>query len=243
MRLKALNSHIDTKYGFSDTLEYDDETFHGHQRGIAVCIMEGDRIHRNYMVPMDPLADKDELLRELLADKKIKLLEEDAPFMNDKTGEIIFMKVYYLPYANIDHTVFKPTINFDRVDGSQPEYEYNVQAEVLLVKGGANRYFTADGHAKGVSMMGFVREFLSNPDLMKEVGFTYVSAEEEDEEDAKEGWYIDMYNQANCVGRRYVGKNVDEILDYASSIRLIGLETFDDCNGMEDVTPDESEGR
>lgn len=226
MKLKSLNQ-LDIKYGFAPMLEYEDATFHGHQRGIAVGILNQDgSIYRNLMVPMDPLCDKDELFKELLNDKNVKLLEEEVPFITQEQ-EINVRKIYYLPYANIEHSVFKPTVNYDNMDCKSTN-SYHVQIEVLLCKKGLNRYFIIDVESSGETMLSTVRNFLMDKEAMEGVGFTYISHKETDEEETEEGWFIDMYNEANNAGRMYMGKMPDDILSYASSIRLIGIETFSD---------------
>lgn len=229
MILKSLNN-LDQKYGFANALEYEDESYHGHQRGIAVCIMNQDgSFYRNMIVPLDLNADKDELTRELLKDKKVKLLVDDMGFLDEVTGLPIKRTVYYLPYAVINHSCFKPTINYDGVDDDSNN-QHQLTIEVLLCSKCVNRYFTIETTTVYDGPIQILESFLHDTDAMKEKGFEYIDDEEAEKQGTKKGWYIDMYNEAGPVGLVYVGDTIPEILSKVNSLRIIDINTISSSN-------------
>ena len=235
MKLKSLNK-LDPKYGFPDTVWFDDENYHGHQRGIALCIKEEDtgEIYRNYIKPLDGNADADELAKELINDKNIKLLVDEETYFNEGEGKLSKRILYQLPYANIDSSAFKTTVNFDGAD-DDPDHNHKMTIEVLFVINGLNRYIEIVTETTDEGPVQAAINYLKNPDNLVDIGFERV----EDDDEIEDGWYLEVYNEANKEGSAFMGATPEDILLYINSIRLIGIETFAAKGESDETKPEE----
>lgn len=222
MRLKSLNK-LDPKYGFCDALGYDMPDYHGHQKGIALCIKDKatGKIYRNYMRPLDGNANADELVEEILNNKNIKLLVDEEKYFDPATGGLGTRELYLLPYANLDSTAFKTSVNYDGAD-KDPKNIHKMTIEVLFVINGLNRYIEITTERNDAGPVQAALDYLKDPDNLTDIGFEWI----EGTENNQEGWYIDVYNEANKEGMAFMGTTPEDFLTYINSIRLTGIETF-----------------
>ena len=115
MILKSINKNLD-KFGFPETLEYNNDKFHGHQKGVAIGVKDNktNKFVENFL--SESLGDdstRDFLLNDLVQDPEILLVEDNITQMvND---ELVPRTVYYIPYFVENHSCLQPTINFNNI--------------------------------------------------------------------------------------------------------------------------------
>lgn len=229
MKLKSLNN-LDPKFGFPNEMGYENENFHGHQIGVAVCIenMDGS-IFKNML--KEGTKNADDVLKELLS-SGAKFIEEDITQMDDENN-LHRRKIVYLPYAAIESSCFQPTINFDCVDDAVNTH-HHVKIEVLFVADQLNRYVIVETDTQNVSMLELVNDTFNDDESLEELGFKHLT-----DCDDGEGWYLDMYNEAGAKFDVNLGLTGDQILTNVNSVRLISIETFMEENRKEEQKDEE----
>lgn len=178
MNLHILNEAL-TKYGFSKELKYVDDKFHGHQRGVAICLANLDAtigqpiIYENYLPEALHDKSKNENLLEILNDPAIVKLYQRIT--QEEKGQLVCRTLVYVPYYVMDHTCFAPTINFDNVDpdldGSYDLYKADI--ELLFVCDGTNRYCTLHGLLKNVSIWDAIEGAFEHRELLESMGCVF----------------------------------------------------------------------
>jgi hypothetical protein len=224
MKLRALSQKI-TQYGYPLETELDRKGFHGHQIGMCIGIRDAatNKVKQNY-IPND---DFNIQFDKMLEDKELLLLQDTITQMEN--NELKRRHIYYIPYYVVEHSAYKPTINFEQIS-----YACNVintvQIEVLFVDNDYNRYVTFELNTKGghmsrsLSLLEFIEDLEKFIEDKVSIGedFKYVPAgdSEYDEGDIM----LDMYDKAgNRVEIAF--SNAREFLKLVSSVRIINLET------------------
>lgn len=209
--------------------EYDNAKFNGHQVGVAICIQDKQtgKIECN-MLP-STLGDertRDLLLSELLYDKSILLIENSITQLDEKKINLIPKTVYYLPYYVVDHSAFKPTVNFDNVSMAC-NVSYDLKVEVLFVEDGYNRYLTIPLKTRNVSIMELVYSLFdddcSEKEELEEIGIKW----HEDIEDGCDGYVLDFYNEAGERNNLFFD-SLEQLRDAIVSMRLIDIVCYID---------------
>lgn len=224
MRLIPLNKEIDIlqECGYTSPLDYDDKLFHGHQKGVAICLINKETgvVEENML--RKNLPNKDELLKMILESKAIIKVADEITQMEN--GKLVKKTLIFLPYAVAGHSVFKNTVNFDNISGAT-NVEYELDIEVLFVHENLNRYMTFKMCTTNVSMMdGIYSIFEDDEELKKELidqGCRIAGAEDEtgDEDDI----VVDFYDEA---GNRYEYgfPSGERLRDTIASVRIIDLK-------------------
>lgn len=224
MKLRALSKKV-TEYGYPLETGLDRKGFNGHQIGMCIGIRDAqtNEVKQNF-IPDDDFNIK---FDKMLEDKELLLLEDSIPQLED--GELKKRHVYYIPYYVVDHSAYKPTINFDQIS-----YACNVantiQIEVLFVEDGYNRYVTFEVHTEGsnlgrsLSLMEFIEDLEMEIEEKTSRGEDFRCASSEDEEFEEGETILDMYDRAgNKLDIGY--DSITHFLNMVSSIRIIGLDT------------------
>lgn len=219
MKLIALNKNTE-KYGYQQELEYGDDSFNGHQIGVAVCVQNEltQEIEFNYL--SEKLGDKetrDFALGELLREKKCVFISETFSQF-DENGELVPKSIYYLPYYVAGHSRFEPTITYENVNDN-PNKTYDIQVELIFSKDGLFRYFTMPIKTKNVSVMDCVYDtfgFSTDPVALEDIGIKW----QDGTEDTEAGYVLDFYNEA---GKRYdlIFSCTEDLRDAIVSMRVI----------------------
>lgn len=214
MKLKSMNKNLD-KFGFPESLDYSDEKFHGHQKGIAIGVKDNktNKFIKNFLskeLGDDPT--RDFLLNDLVQDPEILLIEDNITQLEN--NELVPRTIYFLPYFVEDHSCLKPTVNFDNISGAC-NVSYKAQVELLFATSdGLNRYMVVDFNTANVPIFELVNDIFDEevPDIMYEY---------DGEEGA--GYYLDFYDEA---GQSYpvCMQSMEQFRDLLVSFRLIGLE-------------------
>lgn len=226
MKLKSLNKNI-KKYGFHEEIEYTNATFNGHQLGIAICIknQKTGEIEQNFL--SQELGDdkiRDSLLKELLADKSILLMENNITQFNESKTEIVPKTIYYLPYYVDGHSVMQPTVNYENVSKTN-NTSYDIKVEVLFVEDELNRYITIPIKTKNTSIMNLVYDLFGNYDdeFLETLGIKW----QDEDENIDVGYVLDFYNQ---VGEKYnlIFEDIEDLRNAIVSMRLIDIKSHID---------------
>lgn len=223
MKLFPLNrdNTILEECGYSDVLEFKDDKFHGHQKGVAICIInkqtgvvEDNMLHKE-------LQNRDELLQKILESKDIiKVVDDITQFQN---GKLIKKQIFFLPYIVSGHSVFKETVNYDNVSGAT-NVKYALDVEILFVHEHLNRYITVNIGTTNVSIMDAVYGMFEDDELLQlefpNYGFWYNHTESEE---YGKGWVVDFYDEA---GNRYeyAFEDGERLRDTIASVRLIEIK-------------------
>ena len=225
MRLRALSQKV-TQYGYPLETGLDRKGFNGHQIGMCIGIRDAktNKVKQNF-IPND---DFNIQFDKMLGDKELLLLQDTITHFED--NEFKKRYVYYIPYYIVDHSAYKPTINFDQIS-----YEHNavniVKIEVLFVENGYNRYVTFDFKTEdndcgcSLSLMDFITGLKDEIEEKASRGedFKYASKSDKDHEYNKDDILLDMYDKAgNKIIIDY--SNPSGFLNLISSIRIIDLE-------------------
>ena len=224
MILKSLNK-LDPKFGFPNEVQYEDPSFHGHQKGMCIALKNliTGKIESNYL--SKTIENRDELLNELLSTEGILLVESRITQLDPDTMDLVPKMLYYLPYAVIEHSIFKPTLNDVNVTIGSNDTFNRFDVEILFVKDNLNRYITVTFEKRYASM------FESVDEIFKDVFFTNHFDEDHElykagirwqdkTEESKAGYYLDFYNEAGesfLLGFTHIADFKDAI----ASIRLI----------------------
>lgn len=230
MILKSLNK-LDPKFGYPDEVEYKNPSFHGHQKGMCIALKNllTDEIEQNFLSLS--LEGRDSLLEELLSkDNNILLIEERITQL-DNENRLVPKMLYYLPYAVLFHSAFRPTVNDVTVDTNNVN---QFEVEILFVKDGLNRYITVSFESTdsmfksvhrlfeairtdAVNVCGKEYQFNKNHPLYK-AGIRY----KEKSEECEAGYYLDFYNE---VGKDFLLGFTDlrDLRDIINSVRLLSL--------------------
>jgi hypothetical protein len=224
MKLRALSQKV-TEYGYPLETGLDKKGFNGHQIGMCLGIRDAETnaVKQNY-IPDDEFNIK---FDKMLEDKELLLLQDYITQFED--GELKKRFIYYLPYYVVDHSAYKPTINFEQIS-----YACNVtntvQIEVLFVEDDYNRYVTFEMNTSGsfgghsLSLMDFISGLEDEIEEKTSKGEDFKCASDEDPEYNEGDIILDMYDKAgNKISVGY--PNPNGFLDLVSSIRIIGLET------------------
>ena len=89
MILKSINKNLD-KFGFPETLEYNNDKFHGHQKGVAIGVKDNktNKFVENFLSKsLGDDSTRDFLLNDLVQDPEILLVEDNITF--DKLWRIL----------------------------------------------------------------------------------------------------------------------------------------------------------
>ena len=234
MILKSLN-HLDPKFGFPNEVQYENPSFHGHQKGMCLGIrnLQTNAIEVNYL--SSTLENRDELLEELLSLDNILLVEDTITQFDEDEKNLIPKVVYYLPYAVMDHSIFKPTLNDVNIETESCNVTNRFEVEVLFVKEGLNRYITIPFTTRNVSMFEavqgafdgvFFSDHFDDGHELYHAGVRWL----EESEDREEGFYLDFYNEAGQ--EFYLGfSDIASLRDTIASVRLLSHVLIIDKEG------------
>ena len=100
MKLQAMNKKI-TNYGYDYEIEYGNPDFHGHVKGVELCVVDPKTgfVTENHL-PNSIKENRDEVLNEILNDDSIiKVINQalTAPEDGSLTPEDIYMLPYIKP--------------------------------------------------------------------------------------------------------------------------------------------------
>lgn len=233
MKLRALNANTE-RFGYAQTLEYNNPRFNGHQLGVALCVINNETktIEENHL--SETLGDKetrDFLLGELLHEKKAILMEEMIMQL-DENNNLVPKTIYYLPYFVEEHSRFKPTVLNDNIGGAC-NVRYDVQVELIFVTEELCRYFTVPFKTRNIPVMGLVNDLFEDEEALRDLGIKWENHTEDDEP----GYVLDFYNEA---GRRFnlSFSSLEKLKDTLVSVRAISIQCHIDG---EDEDGNESE--
>ena len=150
--LKSVNK-LDVKYGFPEYLEYKDDEWNGHIKGVAIASSNEDGTELENYLSSSIKEDKNTLLEEILYNKDIQLVSRFEPQLDKHTGIIKRKKVFYLPYIVPDHSIWKPSINFMHIS---EEEAMEVTVELLFSIDGFNRYATVSFDTRNNTIFGYI---------------------------------------------------------------------------------------
>lgn len=226
MKLKSLNNNGLSKYGFIPEMEYDNPKFNGHQIGVAVGIIDNDssNIVKNYL--NKSLGDdetRNNLLLEFINDSSIIKIENAINQFNDN-NELVRRTIYYMPYYVVDHSLYKPTVNFDNVTHAS-NVTYKLTVELLFVYDNLNRYVTVDFLTRNVPMLELVNDLFEEDSINENIPQIILGSV-----DDEKGFVLDFYDEAGerfdiCMG------HMSDYRDTLASVRLIDIShTIDNIN-------------
>lgn len=227
MQLIAVNKDC-KKYGFPETLKLDDDTFKGHQIGVAVCVYDCDnkKIINSFMNKETDSEDSDEksiaLCQQLINDKNMTLIKHSCMQFNEDIGKFVPHVIYYMPYQVVNHSINLPTVNYETIDNCI-NTTHELLVEILFVcpdEDGICRYLTVPFKSHNVSIMSLVEEMLSDLSEYPDI-FPYL----EETDEYGEGYGLDFYDR---TGHKFTitFKDGDELRDCVNSIRLIDIKTI-----------------
>ena len=240
MKLIALNKGLD-KYGYADEMEWSQEGFNGHQKGIAIGevkrvdfkedLCEGDII-KNYLPSSD--ADKAKHLIEIIKDDSIVLVGINGTDYDKRSGSLIPTETLYLPYGIEGHSVYEPSVNFYNVNIG-PEEINDIEIELCFVIDGLNHYIVIERHTSTSSIFGTVMEFLDDVEFAQENNFTgddFLSIIEDigaypsaDTDISNKAYYMDFYDEAGNTFRIDLTHPHNRLRNALVSMRLINIVT------------------
>lgn len=223
MKLRALSQKVE-KYGYPLETGLDRKGFNGHQIGMCIGIRDAETnaVKQNFIFNDDFNIKFDSMLE----DKELLLLQDSFTQMED--GELKKRYIYYLPYYVVDHSAYKPTINFDQISYAC-NVSNTVQIEVLFVEDNYNRYVTFEMKTSGslsgrsLSLMDFISGLEDEIEEKMSRGEDFKCASNEDTEYTEGDILLDMYDKA---GNKVIIDCAEPsgFLDMVSSIRIIGLD-------------------
>lgn len=234
MKLIPLNKEIPIidECGYGDILEFNNDKFHGHQKGVAICIINKQTgvVEQNML--REKLKDRDKLLKMILESKTIIKVVDEITQLED--GKLVPKQIFYLPYMVDGHSAFKGTVNWDNVSGAT-NVSYELDIEILFVHEHLNRYITVHASTVNVSIMDIIYGMFEEDDFLeKELPLHGIEWREPGGEDGLEGYVVDFYDEA---GNRYEYgfPNGERLRDTIASVRLIGIEMEIEGNESETV--------
>lgn len=220
MRVVSLNKNVE-KYGFLQEMEYTNDNFHGHQVTLCIGIKNLDGTWNTVFTKGKTEEERINIADNMMNDKSLIILEDlISEVEND---EIVAKTIYYLPYYIADHSVYKPTVNFNQIP-FLPRVRNKVKIEVLFVKDDwCNRYVTFETTTI-LSLIDFIKRLESTIMIYaknKENGFFIAP---EDTANYRQGSIVlDFYNKAG--EKILIGGNARAFLDMISSIRIIDIDS------------------
>ena len=225
MKLIPVNKDVELiqEIGFDGVLEYNNECFRGHQKGVVICLINKETgvVEENHLK-----SESEEVLKKILESKEIIKIVEDITQLDEDAGKLVPKQLFYLPYIVSGHSAYKPTINYRNISGAI-NVDYTLEIEVLLVHNGLSRYITLKVYTTNTSIMDSVRLAFDglNDDVeeFKENGFFY---QKEEDEEGNIGLCVDFYDEAgNRYNQYYSGMYPgDQLWDDIVSVRLIGFK-------------------
>lgn len=223
MKLYPVNKDIPilNECGYGEVLDYNNENFHGHQKGVAICLINKETgVVEDNMLRQN-LKDRDKKLQMILESKTIiKVVDEITQFVD---GKLTPKQIFYLPYYVEDHSVFKNTVNWDNVSGAM-NVVYELDIEVLFVHENLNRYITLHETTVNVSIMDSIYGLFEEDDaLKKELELQGIRYQEEPDEETDGGYVVDFYDEAGNV-YHYGFPTGERLRDTIASVRLIGIK-------------------
>ena len=230
MKLQAINKNTE-KYGFPQTMEYNNPRFNGHQIGVVICLQNNEtkEIEKNYL--SESLGDEETrnfLLGELLRENKAVFIENIiTQYENNK---LVPKTLYYMPYFVEEHSRFKPTVLNENISGACNVW-YDVEVELLFVDEELCRYLTVPFKTRNVPVFGLVNDLFDDEEALENVGIKWGYSTDDNEE----GYVLDFYNEA---GERFnlSYPNPERLKDAIVSMRAIRIECHidgEDENGNE----------
>lgn len=223
MKLQAPNDTV-AKYGYPLVMEYDNKDFHGTVKGVSIGILDKEtgEVVENY-VSGGTDEEKAKKLADMLADKDMLLIEDHISQLVN--GELRTRLMYMIPYACIEHSIYKPGVIFENISGAT-NVVYDAAIEILLVDrdGELNRYLNITEQVVNLPVFDIVNGFIEDDhdqQELRELGFKY---SEHDTEDGGPGWYLDFYDKGGSQYNVYIGRNFDSIRYFIVAFRLTGLE-------------------
>lgn len=238
MQLVSVNKNCE-KYGFPETLELSDENFKGHQVGVAVCMYDcnnekiinyftnketDDENHQSEQHHWTDSSGLISLYQQLINDESMTLTKHSCTQVDENTGKLVPRIIYYMPYQVADHSMHRPTVNYETVDNCI-NTTHELLVEILFVcpdDEGICRYLTVPFKSHNVGILSLVDTMLENLD---EYPDTFPYLEETDE--YGEGYGLDFYDR---TGQKFTitFKDGDELRNCINSIRLIDIKTIID---------------
>lgn len=224
MKLRLLTEKA-IQYGFYPEIKLDNENFKGHQLGLCIGVRDA----KTNAVKQNNIPDDEFNIKfdKMLEDKELLLLQEAVVTKDNINGY-----AYYLPYYVVDHSVYKPTINFDEISHSFG-YANKVQIEVLFVDAPYNRYVVFEYETSEFCGHSFtLYDFINGLDeRIKEMALDCQEFRCSDIEDPEHittdpgEIIIDMYDKIG--GKTDIAySDVESILYNISSVRIIGLDIY-----------------
>ena len=223
MKLRALSQKV-IEYGYPLETGFERKGFNGHQIGMCIGIRDAETnaVKQNY-IPND---DFNIQFNKMLEDKELLLLQDTITQMED--NDLKKRYVYYVPYYVVDHSAYKPTINFDQIS-----YACNVtntvKIEVLFVENDYNRYVTfnmitsGNHNGRSLSLIDFINGIQDEIEDKLSRGEDFKCASSDDDEYDEGDIMLDMYDKAgNKITIAYA--DTSKFLDLISSVRIIDLE-------------------
>lgn len=219
MKLKALNKNTE-KYGYPQTMEYDNPNFNGHQIGVVICIQNNvtQTIEQNFLP--EKLGDEDTrtfLLGELLHEKKAVLITDVITQLDKDTHDLVPKTLFYMPYFVEEHSRFKPTVINDNVSGAC-NVSYDIEVELVFADEGLCRYLTVPFKTRNVPVFELVEDLFDDEEALEELGIKW----QEETYEADAGYALDFYNEA---GQRYnlTFRTGEKLRDILVSMRMISI--------------------
>jgi len=238
MKLQAMNKKI-TDYGYDYEIEYGNPEFHGHVKGVELCVIDARTgyVTENHL-PNSVKENRDEVLDKILNDDSIIKVVNNA-LIATESGGLVPEDIYMLPYMVIDHSCLQPTANFVSVvpetmlDPS--DLQYCMDIEVLFCCNNLNRYMTLHLQSHATPVIDLVLYvFSSDNDDLDEFLKNATDIKLTPTENHEHAVTLDMYNEC---GDRFDIKfpSIDHLADRITSIRLL------DCKPLTTSTPAEDD--
>ena len=221
MKVISLNKNPE-KYGYPMEMDFKKSNFHGHQTACTIGIRRTDGTWDMLYTPGDTKEEKTKIAEDMLNDKSLLIVEQRLTQMENEV--LVPKTIYFLPYYVADHSVYKPTINFDQISKSS-NTNSDVKIEVLFVseEGWYNRYVVFDLKVSGsYSLMDFISSLEQIiEDAAENNRHFWINTENEEYEEGD--IILDFYDESGQ--KTFVGGNVEYFLDMVSSIRIIDIKT------------------
>lgn len=219
MKLKAINKNIE-KYGYPQTMEYNNRNFNGHQVGVAICLQNNitNKIEENYL--SESLGDEETrnfLLSELLREEKALFITEVITQLDENSNQLVPKTLFYMPYFVEEHSRFKPTI-MNRNISDNCDTTYTIEVELGFTTEGYSRYLTVLFNTCNVPVFELVSNLFDDEKALSDLGIKW----NEETEEGIPGYVLDFYSSA---GNKYnfVFENTNELKNILVSMRMIDI--------------------
>ena len=222
MILKALNGDKLARYGYDDELVYTNDTFHGHQIGISIGVtntLTNDIVHNYISETQGDETERNRTLKAIIDDTSIVKIEK--PITQFENGTMVQRTIWMLPYAAIEHSAFRETLNFSNIVSAENATNH-VVVELLFVHDSLNRYLTVSFDTVDVSIMDVVHDLFEYPNELEE-WTTDIKYVKDDERGT--GYCLDFYDEA---GEKIVlhFPTLWDLRDAIVSVRLLEVNTI-----------------